>query len=369
MNHLLYLAFKKSKLNRLIYAARRNKCHQLVEINAENIRSSEQLLRTLQPDPRLSCICENSLSEAPRFDLQIIVPAYNVEKYIEDCLDSVLTQQTSFSYIVKVIDDGSTDSTAKILKHYNRIPQLQIIRQANKGFSGARNTGLKNIDARYVMFLDSDDKLASGAIQALLEMADKTGADIVEGSSIKFCGPIITKKYIHSDQQETDAANLRGFAWGKVYKADLFARVHFPESYWFEDTLCSLILHPMAKKVSTVAHRVYCYRTNFKGISRNFRGKPKVLDSYYVSAQLLKDKVTLGQTLESDWREKIARQFKLDANRIASLEREDVNKAVFILQSNLFRYYFPVFKECQSALTQALWKGDYLAFKLQVIWL
>lgn len=94
---------------------------------------------------------------------------------------------------MKVIDDGSTDSTAKILEHYNRIPQLQIIRQTNKGFSGARNTGLKNIDARYVMFLDSDDKLAPGAIQALLEMADKTGADIVEGSSIKFCGPIITK--------------------------------------------------------------------------------------------------------------------------------------------------------------------------------
>lgn len=369
MNHLVYLLLKKSRLNKLFYAVCKSGNHELMEVNAETVRKSEELLHGIQHDPHSTCICKNSISESPRFDLQIIVPAYNVEKYIEECLDSVLSQRTSFCYCVKVIDDGSTDSTAEILARYRKFPQLQIVRQENRGFSGARNAGLREIDARYVMFLDSDDKLAPGAIQALMEMADKTDADIVEGSAVKFCGPIITKKYSHSEQREMSAGDLWGFAWGKVYKAGLFARVHFPEGYWFEDTLCASVLYPMAKKVSSVAHLVYCYRTNFKGISRTFRGKPKCLDSFYVCEQLLKDKAALKQPLGVDAAEKIARQFKLNANRIASLKREDVNRALFILQSNLFRLHFPEIKECRSPLAQALWKGDYLAFRLQVTWL
>lgn len=368
MNHLLYLFLKKTKLNKGLYRLCKAKSHEQISIGPKEVEKAQTLLNTLHADPHNSCICQNLVAATPQYDLQIIVPAYNVEKYIKECLDSVLSQDTSFSYIVKVINDGSTDETSKILETYKNQQRIEIIHQKNKGFSGARNTGLKEINARYLMFLDSDDRLAPGAIEALMKMAQETDADIVEGASLKFCGAVVTKRYTHSDEKQASANNLYGFAWGKVYKADLFAHIQFPEGYWFEDTLCALILHPLAKKISTTSHCVYCYRTNFKGISRTFRGKTKCLDSFYVSRQLLSDMRNLGWEMNEKWSKKIAQQFKLDANRISSLNQENINKALFILQSNLFKEYFSNI-DSQDDLVVSLLNKDYKSFRLQIKWL
>ena len=90
--------------------------------------------------------------------LTIIVPAYNVEEYIGQCLDS-LTNQTELAHKVLVVNDGSTDSTGKIVKDYaKKYPDLiQVIEQENKGLGAARNIGLRNVDTPFVTFLDSDD--------------------------------------------------------------------------------------------------------------------------------------------------------------------------------------------------------------------
>lgn len=368
MNHLLYLFLKKTKLNKTLYKVYKNNAHEQIPINPKEVEEAQTLLNTLQTDPHNSCICQNKVATTPQYDLQIIVPAYNAEKYIKECLDSVLSQDTSYSYIVKVINDGSTDNTAKILESYQKEKHIEIIHQKNKGFSGARNTGLKEIDAHYLMFLDSDDKLAPGAIEALMKTVKETNADIVEGSSIKFLGPWITKHFHHADSKEANKDHLFGFAWGKIFKAELFAHVQFPEDYWFEDSICALILHPMAKKISTISHRVYCYRTNFKGISRTFRGKPKCLDSFYISRQLLSDMKVLGWEMNEEQGIKIARQFRLNANRISSLNQESINRALFILQSNLFQKYFATIHS-QDDLVVSLLNGDYKAFKLQMKWL
>lgn len=368
MNHLLYLFLKKTKLNKGLYRLCKAKSREQIPIGFKEVEKAQILLNTLHADPHNSCICQNLVAATPQYDLQIIVPAYNVEKYIKECLDSVLSQDTSFSYIVKVINDGSTDGTPKILGFYQKNNRIEIIHQKNKGFSGARNTGLKEINARYLMFLDSDDRLAPGAIEALMTMAQETDADIVEGASLKFFGAVVTKRYTHSDEKQASANNLYGFAWGKVYKADLFAHIQFPEGYWFEDTLCALILHPLAKKISTTSHCVYCYRTNFKGISRTFRGKPKCLDSYYICEQLLADRAKLGLPMDEKFLHEIVYQFRLNSNRISSLKREDVDKAVFIQQSALIRQYFP-YVSARNELIESLVIGDFQTFKLQSIYL
>lgn len=368
MNHLLYLFLKKTKINKGLYRLYKNKVHEPIHIGAKEIEESQKLLNELHADPHNSCICQNQITANPKYDLQIIVPAYNVEKYIKECLDSILLQNTSFNYLVKVINDGSTDRTFEILEAYPKQSNIEIIHQKNKGLSGARNTGLKEINARYLMFLDSDDKLAPGAIEALMKTAQETDADIVEGSSVKFLGPFITKKYYHIDEKQASINKLYGFAWGKIYKSELFAQIQFPEGYWFEDTLCALILHPMAKRISTISHYVYSYRTNFKGISRTFRGKPKCLDSFYISRQLLKDMTNLNWELKKEQRAKIAQQFKLNANRISSLKREDINKALFILQSRLFIEYFKHTNNNQL-LEESLFTGNYRAFRIQAKWL
>lgn len=368
MNHLLYLFLKKTKLNKGLYRLCKPKSHKRISIGPKEVEKAQTLLNTLHVDPHNSCICQNQMAATPQYDLQIIVPAYNVEKYIKECLDSVLSQDTSFSYIVRVINDGSTDETSKILETYKNQQRIEIIHQKNKGFSGARNTGLKEINARYLMFLDSDDRLSPGAIEALMTMAQETDADIVEGASLKFCGAVVTKRYTHSDEKQASANNLYGFAWGKVYKADLFAHIQFPEGYWFEDTLCALILHPLAKKISTTSHCVYCYRTNFKGISRTFRGKPKCLDSYYICEQLLADRAKLGLPMDEKFLHGIVRQFRLNSNRISSLKRKDIDKAVFIQQSALIRQYFP-YVSARNELIESLVIGDFQTFKLQSIYL
>lgn len=364
MNHLLYLFLKKTKLNKCLYRILKNKAHEQIHIGPKEIADARDLLNNMHADPHNSCICRNEVAATPNYDLQIIIPAYNVEKYIKECLDSVLSQNTSFKYIVKVINDGSTDGTAKILETYQGDEHIEIIHQKNKGLSGARNTGLKHINARYLMFLDSDDKLAPGAIDALMNMALDSDADIIEGAYSKFYGPFATKGRIHADNKQASINQLYGFAWGKIYKSGLFANIRFPEGYWFEDTLCALILHPLAKKVSLISNCVYCYRTNFRGISRTFRGKPKCLDSYYICEQLLSDRVKLRLPMDERFFHGIVRQFRLNANRISSLKHEDIDKAVFILQSALIRHYFPNL-EAQDDLTRSLMTGDFSIYRLQ----
>lgn len=364
MNHLLYLFLKKTKLNRGLYKLYKNKAHEPIHIGTKEIEEAEILLNTIKKNPRNSCICQNNVAETPQYDLQIIVPAYNVERYIKECLDSVLSQNTSFSYIVKVINDGSTDNTTKILETYQNEEHIEIIHQKNRGLSGARNTGLKEINARYLMFLDSDDKLAPGAIESLMKMSQETDADIIEGSYLKFYGSLITKRYRHADEKQSSANKLYGFAWGKVYKSHLFANIQFPEGYWFEDTSCTLILHPLAKKVSTISQCVYCYRTNFKGISRTSRGKPKCLDSYYICEQLLADRVKLDLPMDEKFLQGIVRQFRLNSNRIASLQQDDIDKAVFILQSALIQHYFSDIKVINESI-QPFMNGDFSLYRLQ----
>ena len=110
----------------------------------------------------------------PQYDLQIIIPAYNAEKYIENCLNSILSQKTQYTYVITVINDGSTDETSQILSKYLDDEHVDIISQSNKGFSGARNRGLKNLVGHYLMFVDSDDWIAHRTVEfAVNQMSDK----------------------------------------------------------------------------------------------------------------------------------------------------------------------------------------------------
>ncbi len=83
-------------------------------------------------------------------------------------MDSILSQETQYTYQVILVDDGSTDSTGSIADEYAADPRVQVIHQANKGFSGARNAGFNHIVGEYIAFVASDDILMSGAIEALM---------------------------------------------------------------------------------------------------------------------------------------------------------------------------------------------------------
>ncbi|WP_238321799.1 glycosyltransferase family 2 protein [Carnobacterium jeotgali] len=110
--------------------------------------------------------------------VSVIVPVYNVEMYIEECLDSIV-KQTYRELQIIVVDDGSTDMSNQKVKPYLSDSRIQFIEQANKGLSGARNTGLEVASGEYVLFVDSDDYLEANAIKELVYLMEKDQVDLI----------------------------------------------------------------------------------------------------------------------------------------------------------------------------------------------
>ena len=109
--------------------------------------------------------------------ISIIIPVYNVEKYLRECLDSVLSQSCS-EYEVICVNDGSTDGSLTILKEYaKKIDKIQIIDQKNNGLSGARNAGINEANGDYNLLLDSDDWIEQNTIEILKKHID--GQDVL----------------------------------------------------------------------------------------------------------------------------------------------------------------------------------------------
>ena len=134
--------------------------------SAMDSSSARETLLRFSPPPTGTAAADNRLLE-PECDLQIVIPAYNVEAYLAQCMDSVLAQETKYTYRVILVDDGATDTTPAIADTYSDDPRVTVIHQRNKGHSGARNTGILEIFGKYIMFVDSDDFLLPGAIDAL----------------------------------------------------------------------------------------------------------------------------------------------------------------------------------------------------------
>ena len=111
--------------------------------------------------------------------VSIIIPVYNVEKYLQECLESAINQTYKNIEII-AINDGSTDSSLAILEEYaSKYGNLKIVNQENKGMSGARNAGLKVANGEYIYFLDSDDFIDLNMIEECVVLAEKNNLDII----------------------------------------------------------------------------------------------------------------------------------------------------------------------------------------------
>lgn len=119
--------------------------------------------------------------------LSIIIPAYNVDRYISSCINSIISQKNDFNNCVEIIiiDDGSTDSTASILDSYRKEKSVTIITQKNQGLSCTRNTGIQLAKGEYVWFVDSDDRILPMAIYSILMLIEKESCDIIGLNVIK----------------------------------------------------------------------------------------------------------------------------------------------------------------------------------------
>ena len=222
----------------------------------------------------------------------IIIPVYNVEKYIEDCLESV-TNQTYKNYEVLIINDGSTDNSRKIIEKYKKNKNIKIIDQKNQGLSSARNNGVTHAKGDYILFLDSDDYLEKKA----LEILEK---NIKDEDVIRFqTKEIDESKNIIKELKEQTFNNLKGTlafetivkfhyvenAWLYCYKTSFYKdnEFTFKENYYHEDFGLTPIILMKANKVSSINDCLYNYRQRKNSImnSKYIKKSQKKCNDFY----------------------------------------------------------------------------------------
>lgn len=332
------------------------------------------LLSLHSPDPRSTAFSEDILPEqAPDLDLDIIVPVYNVAPYLRDCVASVFSQETHFRFRAIFIDDGSTDQCGRILDEYPADPRMLVIHQENQGLSGARNTGIARSAARYLLFLDSDDLLAPGAVEQLLSAAYAHNAALVQGCFATFADGKTPRRELSFPAPVTVNPPLNplpGYAWGKLIRRDCFSHLRFPKGYWYEDTINAQILFPILLKnretVVGIDHIVCHYRQNPQGISRVAQGKPKALDSFWITKALYSDR-PLFSLENSQFDYEAALDMILLTCERTQRQPEDVRQALMVQWGVFLRSEFPGFhtgRKSLEALEEALYHGNFPLYSM-----
>ena len=206
--------------------------------------------------------------------VNVIIPAYNAEKYISECLDSVLNQTYSDIFVI-CIDDGSTDQTASILDQYaNKNKNLKVVHKSNGGPSSARNYALDLLkdNDELLMFIDADDVIENNYIEKCVSCMEKYGVDIV-CTSFSFYKNQVVKKVNESYEQDKlldwfEASKqlildrtIQSHSHCKLYKANLWENLRYPEDIVsMEDQATIFKTFVKAKKVYLLRNNGYYYR-------------------------------------------------------------------------------------------------------------
>lgn len=197
--------------------------------------------------------------------ITIIVPIYNVENYLADCLNSIVNQSYSNVEVI-LVDDKSKDNSLVIARDYaEKYNFILIEKPENEGLSEARNSAMKVMKGDFVMFLDSDDVLHPETCRILLEIEKENESDIVSFRNFRFLDKFAFQNLEHIKcENVTPLEELRNgvMACARLYKADLFENIMFPAGILAEDVATVPILLCKAKTLTTVNAKLYGYRTS-----------------------------------------------------------------------------------------------------------
>ncbi len=218
--------------------------------------------------------------------VSLIIPVYNVEKYIYKCLKSAVNQTFKDMEII-IVNDGSKDNSYKIIEKYkNKYDNIKVINQENSGLSSARNTGIKISCGKYIAFADSDDYFSKRFIEYMYTTAEKKNCDIVvcgfkrisESKKLKIKNKPLKTKIFSSEKALKiliEDVFINNFAWNKLYKRDLFTEnnIYFPVGKTYEDMYVSYRLFHKSNKIAVINKKLYCYVQRKKSITSSFTEK------------------------------------------------------------------------------------------------
>ena len=207
--------------------------------------------------------------------ISIIIPVYNVEKYLRQCLDSLIGQTLKDIEII-CVNDGSKDNSLEILREYkNKDSRIVIIDQINQGVSVARNNALKIAKGEYIGFVDSDDWVDADFFEKLYYSAIKNDCDIAVGGiawnftsgELDFIDLKFKKSKIFNktpDKYKITRVAKAAYIWNKIYKKELFEKLklEFEPGICYEDMMFSHIILHESEKLVTVPNTFYHYRSN-----------------------------------------------------------------------------------------------------------
>ena len=229
--------------------------------------------------------------------VSVIVPVYNVEKYLDKCLDS-LAKQTLQEMEIIIVNDGSPDNSDKIIAEYTKkYSNFSSYKKKNGGLSSARNYGLKFAKGHYVAFLDSDDYVTYDMYEKMYEKAISNDFDMVV-CDVNYVYP--DKSWIASSNIKEDTTNIKKVmnniypaAWNKIFKRDLLIdnNLYFKDGVWFEDIEFIYRVLPYIRSIgvihqafnqyvqrpgsitNTVNKKIYDYVYNMNSVVKFYREK------------------------------------------------------------------------------------------------
>lgn len=193
--------------------------------------------------------------------ISVIIPCYNVEKYINKCLDSVLNNTLKDIEVI-VINDGSTDNTLNLLKQY-KDDRIILIDKENAGVAMARNDGIKKATGEYITFIDSDDYIDSNAYEKMYNKAKKFDLDLIacDAKMVYSDHDVIIPSKINDDSTNKDLMiNAYAVIWNKLYKKELIKDLEFTKGINLcEDVEFLYKIYPRVKRVGSISQPFYNY--------------------------------------------------------------------------------------------------------------
>lgn len=299
----------------------------------------------------------------------IIIPAYNVSDYIEECLES-LERQTYKDFEIIIVDDGSTDDTLAVCKSLlSKFPNtyIQVVHQCNQRQIAARMNGIDHANGEYCLFVDADDKLVANALEVIKGAIDKYSADIIIYNGVRFWvgGSAPFWQHYRNDDflmenedyqkflQEAVSTSRFNNVWNKAFKREVLLKSRRFENVSFlnleEDYLMQLPWYDTAHSAVYIPQNLYLYRFNPESVTQ----KKFNVDRYRVAAFLFKEsmpyykKWNVPDAENKCIRKFIARtsaaikQFYSQESNLSIVEKKDY--LLKIANDELFRTYYKQF--------------------------
>lgn len=275
-------------------------------------------------------------------EISVIIPVYNIQQHLRECLDSVLGQSYPHLQVI-CVDDGSTDESPAILAQYaQKDNRVQVIRQQNAGPGAARNTGLEAATGEYVIFLDSDDWFEPDFLEKMVDTAVREGADVAICRAVEFDTNsgrelpsewMMKKQYLpgklaFAPQEMADHLFqfTYGMPWDKFYRRELLTTsgIRYPALKNSEDLAFVYPTLLAAKRIAVVDEVLIHHRINrMASVSNSRCGQP---EAPYEAFQIVKEYLEQHQIMDTYRRSFLNWAMEFLVWHISNMSQRDIQK-------------------------------------------